>query len=77
MNRRQTISIISFTAVHEMKLPLMQHQLVFFYQGNGLLVQFSVQPMNGLLFWKNAIKWGPRLWGSWDYCFGNSITMHI
>jgi len=55
----------------------MQHQVVFFYQGNGLLVQFSVQPMNGLLFWKNAIKWGPRLWGSWDYCFGNSITMHI
>jgi len=29
----------------------MQHRLVFFYQGNGLQVQSSVQPMNSLLFW--------------------------
>jgi len=52
MNRRQTLSINHFSQdVHGMLLPPTQHQLVFFYQGNGLQVQFCVQPMNCLLFW--------------------------
>jgi len=31
---------------------------------------------NPWIVYSSGIKWGPRLWGSWDYCFSNSTTRY-